>query len=410
MDTITHGVAGALLGKAFFASAPVAEAAAGRRTHLDAAPTRQDSAGADAQPRRIAIVAAMFAAIAPDGDVFFSLFNSSDLAGLELHRGWTHSLVCLPLIAVALAGMWRLLARRFGWAAPPFRALVLINAVALASHILFDLITSYGTMIWSPLANTRAAWDLVFIIDFTFSAIVLAPQVAAWVYRSRRGSTARALAAWAIFALGAVGVEKLARSYGVGFSPWVVVVAAGIFGVLFFAPLRKGWGFSVSRARWCRAGVYALGAYLLLCAGAHQMALARVKDFAAARGLAVEHLGALPMPPSLVEWSGLIRAADGVYHARFRLTGGTAPEFAFEADAPHNRYIEAARALPETRTYLWFARFPVVRYAERDGFHTVEFYDLRFTTGGILRRRTPFTFRVTLDSGGAVVSHGWAND
>jgi len=401
MDTITHGVAGALLGKAFFASAPVAEAAAGRRTNLDAAPTRQDSAGADAQPRRIAIAAATLAAAVPDGDVFLGLFNSSDLAGLELHRGWTHSLLCLPLMAVALAGLWRLLARRFGWTAPPFRALALISATGLACHILLDLINSYGTMIWSPLANTRAAWDLVFIIDFTFSAIVLAPQVAAWVYRRPRGSTARALAAWTIFALGAVAVERLARSLGVGFSPWVVAAAAGIFGALFFAPLRNGWGFAVARAQWCRAGVFALGIYLLLCAGAHQVALARVKDFAAARGLAVEHLGALPMPPSLVEWSGLIRSSDGVYYTRFRLTDRAAPEFAFEADAPRNRYIAAARALPETRTYLWFARFPVVRYAERDAGHTVEFYDMRFTAGGIRRRRAPFTFRVTFDSGGA---------
>ena len=52
-------------------------------------------------------------------------------------------------------------------------------AVGIASHILFDSATSYGTRIWNPFSTDRVAWDFVFIIDFVFTAIVLLPQVAA---------------------------------------------------------------------------------------------------------------------------------------------------------------------------------------------------------------------------------------
>jgi len=408
MDTITHGILGALVGKAFFADDSNVEAGLPRQdASSEAEPWRHK--GAATSGNRLAIGTATLAAVTPDGDVFFGLFNSSDLAALELHRGFTHSFTCLPLFALGLAALVRWAAQRWNFPSPTLRTLTFISAASLASHILLDLITSYGTMIWSPLANVRAAWDLVFIIDFTFTAIVLLPQAAAWVYRRPRGSAARALALWVFFSLAAVGVEKLTRTVGMAFSPWVVVIAVALFGGLFFLPMRGSWGYAVPRARWCRAGVYALAGYLLLCAVAHRAALSRVQEFAASRGITVEHLGALPMPPSLLRWSGLIRANDGVYRAQFTLLDANAPEFAFTADAPANRYIEAVREIPAVRTYLWFARFPVVRYRERNGWHLVEFTDLRFTTGGI-RRRAPFVFRVTLNSSGEVIAHGWAND
>ena len=50
-----------------------------------------------------------------------------------------------------------------------------------------DLVTSFGTMIWSPLQWSRPAWDLIFIIDFSFTALLLCPQILAWVYRKSEG-------------------------------------------------------------------------------------------------------------------------------------------------------------------------------------------------------------------------------
>jgi uncharacterized membrane protein YbhN (UPF0104 family) len=38
-------------------------------------------------------------------------------------------------------------------------------------------------MVWSPLDYRRVAWDWLFILDFTFTAIALVPQLAAWCCR-----------------------------------------------------------------------------------------------------------------------------------------------------------------------------------------------------------------------------------
>src|SRR4029077_9672349 len=117
----------------------------------------------------------------------------------------THSLLCLPIFALLLAGLTRWLTRQFRWEGPSFAALSLIYGVGILSHILLDLVTSFGTMIWSPVEWSRPAWDLIFIIDFTLAAILLVRQVLAWVYTNREGLPARALGSWVVFAAGAMG-------------------------------------------------------------------------------------------------------------------------------------------------------------------------------------------------------------
>src|ERR1700686_2632283 len=163
MDTITHGIAGALIGKAvfrcedLFASHPI------NRGRI---PPRSRSPGA----------------IFPDSDFIRDFFSSDKLLIVTWHRSLTHSLVLLPLWALLLAGMTRGLVRWRKWEAPSFAALTAIYAVGLLSHIFLDLVTSFGTMIWSPLEWSRPAWDLIFIVDFTLTAIFLVPQLLAWVY------------------------------------------------------------------------------------------------------------------------------------------------------------------------------------------------------------------------------------
>jgi len=179
---------------------------------------------------------------------------------------------------------------------------------------------------------------------------------------------------------------------------------------LFLLPARRGWGFRMRRASWCRGGVAALAAYLCLCAVAHGQALARVKAFAAAENLRVEELGAMPLPPSPAHWDGLVRTAHGVYEARFEVwpagAAGTGPEFRFVPDTAPSAYIAAARNLPRMRTYLWFARFPVFRFVRQGDAGVLEISDLRFF--GRLGRPSPFTYRVMFDAAGRVLAQGWA--
>ncbi len=401
MDPITHGLTGALLGKAFFAD----REEAGGQGPEPGAGRSPDRSGQG----RVAVFAATLGAVIPDGDVVAGLFSRNALAILQLHRSVTHSFVCLPVFAVVLAALTHAYARRRNIDCPSWPALVAIYAVGLASHILLDLITSFGTMIFSPLSNVRVSWDLTSIVDFVFTAIVLLPQLAARVYARAEGSMTRATKAWVLLSLCAAGVFALAGAARFPFSGWVVVVASLIFAAVLFLPARHDWGFRTRRSSWCRAGVYVLAGYLLLCGIAHHVALRRIQNFAAEHKLIVERVGALPLPPSPLDWVGLIRTPNGVYQEFINVLEPAPPAIHFYAAALPNGYIAAAEQLREVKIYLWFARFPVVRYSEQEGHRVVEFSDVRFFSRSV-RRRHPFTFRVVLNSGGEVVKQGWADD
>jgi hypothetical protein len=90
---------------------------------------------------------------------------------------------------------------------------------------------------------------------------------------------------------------------------------------------------------------------------------------------------------------------------------GTVPDstflnYSFYPDAPPNPYIEAAKRLPEVRTVLWFARFPVTRFHKEGTEAVVEISDLRFPQikPG---RPSSFTYRVRFAQDGRVLSQGW---
>jgi hypothetical protein len=85
---------------------------------------------------------------------------------------------------------------------------------------------------------------------------------------------------------------------------------------------------------------------------------------------------------------------------------GSALTYSFYPDAPPNTYIEAAKRLPEVRTVLWFARFPVTRFHKEGTEAVVEISDLRFPQMKP-GRPSPFTYRVRFAQDGTVISQGW---
>src|SRR6266404_2396950 len=191
MDTITHGIAGALIGKAVFRG--------------------EDMFASHPMNRgRIITWSLMLGAIFPDSDVIRDIFSHDILLVITWHRSITHSLVLLPLWALLLAAITSVFAKWRKWEAPSFAALSAIYAVGILSHILLDLVTSFGTMIWSPLEWSRPAWDLIFIIDFSFSAILLVPQILAWVYAREEALQRRALVSWLVFGIATLAVAGLA--------------------------------------------------------------------------------------------------------------------------------------------------------------------------------------------------------
>ncbi len=401
MDTITHGIAGALIAKAAF------------RGH--------DMLGAKLVNReRIVTWSLMLGAIFPDSDVFRDFFSHDNLLILTWHRSITHSLVCLPIFAVALAALTRWFVRWRKWDAPSFGVLIVVYAVGILSHILLDLVTSFGTMVWSPVKWSRPAWDLIFIIDFTLSAILLVPQIVAWVYAREKGLQRRALGSWLVFAAGAVAVGVFALSVGAPVSMRAILAAVVILAAVFLLPGVRQRGLQVRLASWNLAGLLIALGYIGAAAYAHHVALQRVDKFSSSLHLDVQSRGALPFPPSLWHWDGLVLTPHGVYELRMDLGGestevraaSASPEadsslsYRFYPDAAPNPYIEAAKGLPEVQTVLWFARFPVTRFHKEGTDSIVEISDLRFPQ---MRPDRPasFTYRVRLAADQTVLSQGW---
>src|SRR6266851_3993855 len=333
MDTITHGIAGALIGKAVFRG--------------------EDMFASHPMSRgRIITWSLMLGAIFPDSDVLRNIFSSDRLLIITWHRSITHSLLALPLWALLLAGItrwfakgdnWRgpisvaisrvlglgilsgvirrWMATKEEWQTPTLVELTGIYAMGLLSHILLDLVTSFGTMIWSPLQWSRPAWDLVFIVDFTLTAI-------------------------------------------------------------FLLPVLRGWGLKIGHANWNRAGFVVALFYVACTVYAHHAAYARIQKFAELGHLQVESIGALPLPPSLWHWDGLVRTDRGVYELRMDLSDKAASdtelltrEHHYYPDAHANSYIDAARRLPEVQKVLWFARFPVTYFHKESDVAVVEISD-----------------------------------
>src|SRR5580704_18949445 len=349
MDTITHGIAGALIGKAvfrgedMFASKPMNRA-------------------------RIITWSVMLGAIFPDSDIFRDWLSNNQMLILTWHRSFTHSLVCMPIFALLLAAIPRAFGRWRKWVTPSFAALAGLYAIGILSHIFLDLVTSFGTMIWSPLQWSRPAWDLIFIVDFTLTAIFLVPQLLAWVYSHPEKVKARAIGVWLVFLPAPVLIARIAEIVGAPISSQVVLGATLLFTAIFLLPALQGWGLKIRHDTWNRVGFLASLIYVALTLYAHHLAFARIQKFAELYPLHVQSIGALPLPPSLWHWDGLVRTEHGVYELRMDLsdkpsdTELIAQEHHYYPDAPPNSFIDAARRLPEVQKVLGFARFPVTRF------------------------------------------------
>ena len=405
MDTITHGIAGALIGKALFRGDDLFS----RRTMNRA---------------RIVTWALMLGAIFPDSDTIRDILSNNDMLMITWHRSITHSLLCLPVFAVVLAYASRQFARWRKWEVPSLAVLTGIYAAGILSHILLDLVTTFGTMVWSPVEWSRPAWDLLFIVDFSFTGILLIPQLLEWVNRDAPHAKRRALVMWVIFVPSPFLISAIARRVGAPISDGAVLSACLVFSLLFLLPAYRGWGARIKPVNWTRAGFAAACLYIGLALYAHHTALERVKSFVAFEKIQPEVSGALPYPPSLLNWDGLVRTSRGVYEFQIDLSkknsfavqtelsviDRSAPviEYKYLPDAPENFWIARAKQLPEVQKVFWFARFPVTRFHMESGLAIVEISDARFPR---MRPDRPggFTYRVRFDAAGNVSTKGWAN-
>ncbi|GAB3381628.1 metal-dependent hydrolase [Lysobacter fragariae] len=162
---------------------------------------------APARHRRAALLAGALINSLPDLDVLPLLANDDPVLRMVWHRGLTHSLLVLPLVAWAL---WAWFRRRNGRVAQAPRRWFLVFQATLLAHPLVDAFTVYGTQLWWPLPVPPTMWSSVFIIDPVFSLCLVCACVVAWFARERIGQ--RALVAGLALAACYLGLSLLAKT------------------------------------------------------------------------------------------------------------------------------------------------------------------------------------------------------
>jgi inner membrane protein len=137
----------------------------------------------------LATVTMVLAAEGADIDVIWEFKGS--IAGLQHHRGITHSFVGVPFIAAAVLGLVYLL-HRFRppkqpaqpTKGPPVRwgFLYFCALLAALSHLLLDYTTAYGIRLFEPFDFRWYSWDIVFIIEPLILIALVAGLVLPWFF------------------------------------------------------------------------------------------------------------------------------------------------------------------------------------------------------------------------------------
>jgi inner membrane protein len=131
------------------------------------------------------------AANIPDLDVLVFL---TDTSSVSFRRGWTHGILAQLVLPLAVTGIFwaadrlrppRVPADALAKAAPPFHAgwMLLLGYIGVYSHVLLDLLNSYGVRLLTPFDWRWLYGDALFIID---PWLWLALGLGVWLSRRAR--------------------------------------------------------------------------------------------------------------------------------------------------------------------------------------------------------------------------------
>jgi inner membrane protein len=317
LDPVTHFLTGACLGRSGF----------NRKTAL-------------------ATVTMVLAAEAADIDVLWEIKGS--IAGLQHHRGITHSFVGVPFIAAAVLGIVYLGHRFNARKKPPninlpgrptdppgrWGFLYFCAVLAALSHLLLDYTTAYGIRLYEPFNYRWYSWDIVYIVE----PLMLLALVGGLV-----------LPAF----LGLISQEVGSRSKG----------PRGRVGAII--------------ALVCVLLIWGVRDYQ------HRRALAAMNSFLY-QGAQPLRIGAYPYMINPFRWHGVVETADFLetVPVNSRTPDVDSQNGILYYKPPMTDVLRVAEASYLGRVYLDWAAFPIVRqerlsYMGND--YLVEFQDLRYT-------------------------------
>ena len=154
---------------------------------------------------RHAVWTAVIASNIPDIDIVSGFWGMP--AYIEHHRGFTHSLVALPLISILVGLAMYKFSGNF-WKTTG------IAFLAASSHLVLDYLNTYGVRPFLPFDGRWFYGDALFIIDPIFDAVLIAALAAGHFMPARRQTLATAgLAIVTLYVGGRFEMRDLSRSY-----------------------------------------------------------------------------------------------------------------------------------------------------------------------------------------------------
>jgi inner membrane protein len=299
-----------------------------------------------------ATLAMTLAAEAPDLDVLWSF--KGPIAGFEHHRGWTHTLIGIPLEAAIVTGFIWLIHR---WrtkrnqphkphGAPVRWPLVyLFSVIALLSHILLDWTNNYGVRPFFPFDAHWYAGSFVFIFEPVIFGLLLGALIAPTLFGLVNSE---------------VGVKKSAfRGRG-----WAIAALIGIVALWSFRFIQRNKAIDLARA-------------------------------AESNPDAIVRATADPYPINPFRWQTLVETPLLYRLSTVNNLNGdvtSRPEADIYFKPPSTLAALEAKRSWLGHIYLDWSQYPMVNDAgtDADGLTTVTFRDLRFIySSGFLSGRTP---------------------
>lgn len=279
-------------------------------------------------------------AMSPDLDVFVGPIKQAlhlehtTFDNLAIHRGLSHSLLMVPLIALPIALVWWLVRKR--GPAQSRRSFGLLYGclfVAVLSHPLLDWCTSYGTQLLAPITNRRFTLDAVPIIDLIYTPILILTLLVCFIaYRRKTISITLS--------------QKIA---------WT--------------------GFAIS-------ALYLFAGFLLQFKAINHLRtyISTQPQFQLAPDQTIEYR-AYPYLGSIFVWRVTRSNHDHWLTAKVNVLYPTnrSPSVCSKASNDENRWTALARQLPQVRTFDWFAGTQTrPDYTFQNGLHIIDFHDMRY--------------------------------
>jgi inner membrane protein len=321
----------------------------------------------------------------PDVDVL-SRLGGGPVGYLEIHRGFTHGVVGLAVLAAALTVLLMFLDRKIRLRRDPFRRplrpvrIFFIACLGGLGHTFMDFTNNYGVRPLLPFSHRWFYGDLVFVVDPWIWLILGAGVV--WL------TTTDAARAFAWLVIGTLAALMVAFALRHPYDSQMLTVPATARAIWF-----GGLAIVVAGAvfRWRHAGEK-LARYSLLLLGfyycgmwmAHQSAMKEAQ--ASLKVGEVNSMAVWPAPANPVMWQAAARTSDAVYVRNINLSDRQ--EQWRELPALDSKIADALRQSTEARAVLDFMRYRTANVETRaDGKTVVMLRDLRFD----------LTMRVELD-------------